>query len=348
MKKNIIISLAIILISGVGFVIKNSKPEIKKEEVVVKSEQSEVVKENITISIAGDVTLGNYHGASYYGSFDHEVDIQKNDYTHFLDGVKEVFEKDDISIVNLEGPLTTANNPKTKKFAFKGNPEYASILTEGDIEAVSISNNHSEDYLEEGIQDTVNILEEENIKYFGMQEKSIIETKGIKIGKLGYNGWPENYNEEYLNMIEDDIKNIKKECDMVLVYFHWGDENTYYPNEIQKKFAYHTIDSGADIVIGSHPHVVQGIEKYKDKYIAYSLGNFCFGGNKNPQDKDSFIYQQTLYFENNKLVNINEPNIIPVSISSSKNRNDYRPTVLEEEEKNRIIKKVENLSTEIN
>ena len=88
--------------------------------------------------------------------------------------------------------------------------------------------------------------------------------------------------------MESDIKKLKNETDVVITYFHWGTERKYYPDQVQKDFAYKAIDSGADAVIGSHPHVIQGIEKYKDKYIAYSLGNFCFGGNKNPADKDQF------------------------------------------------------------
>ena len=340
------LSLLFILATG-GILIGQNNNQLQKA-LKVKEEPVKEMKQSITLSVAGDVTLGNYHGSSYYGSFNHEVKQQQNNYSYFLDGVNSVFENDDLSIVNLEGPLTVAQNPKIKQFAFKGNPEYVNILTEGDIEAVSISNNHSEDYFEQGTEDTKSTLNNSNIKYFGMGEKSILEVKGIKIGSLGYNGWPENYNEEYLDGIKKDIENLKKEADSILVYFHWGSENSYYPNEIQKNFAHDAIDLGADIVIGSHPHVVQGIEKYKDKYIAYSLGNFCFGGNKNPRDKDSFIYQQTLDFEGGKLVSINEPKVIPVSISSSNNRNDYKPVVLEGEDKERIINKVKNISENLN
>lgn len=172
-------------------------------------------------------------------------------------------------------PLTTSKNAKVKKFAFKGDPSYVNILKLGDIEAVTLSNNHSEDYFDEGIKDTKFVLDENSINYFGLGEVS-------------------------------------------------------------------------KIIIGSHPHVIQGIEKYKDKYIAYSLGNFCFGGNKNPADKDSLIYQLTFNFENNKLVGINEPNIIPCSISSDQNRNNYQPTPTTGLESERIINKLKYISKSLN
>ena len=113
------------------------------------------------------------------------------------------------------------------------------------------------------------------------------------------------------------------------------------------------MDNGSDLVVGSHPHVLQGIEKYinskgEDKYIAYSLSNFCFGGNRNPLDKDSMIYQQTYNFEDGELKTIDEPNIIPCSISSTKNRNNYQPTVLEGEEYSRVMDKINKISYELN
>ena len=80
---------------------------------------------------------------------------------------------------------------------------------------------------------------------------------------------------------------------VVLVYIHWGIEREYVPNETQMMLGHAAIDAGADLVVGSHPHVIQGYEKYQDRYIVYSLGNFCFGGNSNPDDKDCMVFQQT-------------------------------------------------------
>lgn len=310
-------------------------------------ETTSPVKEikNITLSFAGDVTLGNYINSSYTGTFDHEMDTQNNDYSYVFKNVSDIFENDDVTIVNLEGPLTNSTlGNKEKSFAFKGKPDYVKILKEGSIEAVSIANNHSLDYFEKGASDTKSILEDNDIKYAGLGDISVIESNGIHIGLLAYNGWPSNYNDSFLDNIKNDISNLKKDVSMVVVYFHWGVERDYYPSKVQKDFARFCIDNGANLIVGSHPHVLQGIEKYKGVSIVYSLGNFTFGGNKNPPDKDSMIYQQTFTFEDGILLSSSEPNIIPCSISSSTHRNNYQPTPLEGDEALRVINKIKEVS----
>ncbi|MGL4796709.1 MAG: CapA family protein [Paraclostridium sp.] len=318
--------------------VKDVKEEIPKE----------VEKKSIKISFAGDVTMGNYKGSPYYGSFDNEFENQNQNYGYFFENVKMIFEEDDLTIVNLEGPLTSSTNAKVKKFAFKGNPLYVNILKEGNVEAVTLANNHSEDYFEEGFEETKFILKENEIEYFGLGEKNIVDVNGVSVGLLGYNGWSENYNEQFISNMKREINDFKNESDIVIAYFHWGTERKYYPDKVQRDFAYTAIDSGADAVIGSHPHVIQGVEKYNGKYIAYSLGNFCFGGNKNPSDKDSLIYQLTFNFKDNNLVEIEKPNIIPCVISSTKNRNDYKPTPTSGSESDRIIKKLTDISNTLN
>ena len=349
---SIVIATIILLVYMFISILKKDESKeldgVANSEDIIEEVPKEIEKKSIKISFAGDVTMGNYKGSSYYGTFDNEFENQGQDYSYFLRNVKGIFEKDDLTVVNLEGPLTTATNAKVKKFAFKGNPSYVNILKEGSIEAVTLANNHSEDYFEEGLKETKFILKENGIDYFGLGEKSIVDVNGIKVGLLGYNGWPENYNEQFVSTMETEIKNLKKESNIVITYFHWGTERQYYPDQVQKDFAYKAIDSGSDAVIGSHPHVIQGIEKYKEKYIAYSLGNFCFGGNKNPSDKDSLIYQLTFNFENKKLVSINQPNIIPCSISSTSSRNNYQPTPSTDSESERILNKLKNISEKLN
>lgn len=326
----------------------NIKKDSNNNQSQVEEQKRESIIKDITISFAGDVTMGNYKGSSYYGSFDHEFERQGKDYDYFLKNVKPIFEKDDLTVVNLEGPLTNASKAKEKKFAFKGKPEYINILKSGSVEAVSVANNHSEDYFEEGMKDTKFILDENKINYFALGKDAVIDVNGIKVGLLGYNGLSTEYNEKNLKQMEDEIKALKEKSDVVMVYFHWGIELEYSPDKKQKDFAHYVIDKGADLVIGSHPHVVQGIEKYKDKYIAYSLGNFCFGGNKNPSDTDSYIYQQTFTFSDNKLSSIKEPNIIPTAITSSSSRNNYQPKVLDGSEKDRVLNKLEKISKDLN
>ena len=102
------------------------------------------------------------------------------------------------------------------------------------------------------------------------------------------------WNEQKATQVKENIQALKDAgAQIIIVNFHWGIEKEYTPNATQKKLAHLAVDEGADLVIGHHPHVLEGIEKYNGKYIAYSLGNFCFGGNKNPSDKDTMIFQQT-------------------------------------------------------
>ncbi len=116
-------------------------------------------------------------------------------------------------------------------------------------------------------------------------------------------------------------------------------ERSNYPNATQLELGRYAIDQGADLVAGHHPHVIQGIEKYKGRYIVYSLANFCFGGNRNPSDKDTFIFQNAFTFKGKELISV-KGKVIPCQVSSVKEVNDYQPTILEGEEKERVLKRI--------
>ena len=111
---------------------------------------------------------------------------------------------------------------------------------------------------------------------------------------------------------------------------------------------HYLIDNGADLVVGTHPHVIQGIEKYNDKYIIYSLANFVFGGNQNPPDKDTFMFRQTFNFSNGKLQIDDNIEIVPASVSGFKNKNNYQPVILDGEEKVRVFNKIMKYSSGFN
>lgn len=316
--------------------------ETYDDEEKKNNEETEDVYDTIIISAAGDVTLGRDENYGYEKSFDHEFKLQNKDYGYFFRNVKDIFETDDLTIVNLETTLTTATKKADKKFRFKADPSYVEILKQGSIEAVSIANNHTMDYLEKGYKDTIKTLENASIGYFGYEHKYVTEIRGIKIGVLGY--YCMSITDKQKNEIKKAIKELRKEgTDIVIIMFHWGIERDYWPNSVQKKLAHFSIDNGADLVLGSHPHVIQGIEEYKGKQIVYSLGNFCFGGNKNPQDKDTFVYVHKFNFKNKELIS-EEYEIIPCSISSVKNRNNYQPTPLKGKEAERVLKKIKTYS----
>lgn len=322
------------------------KTETKKEETSNTMVEKKPVKTSVKLSFAGDFTLGNYANQAYSGSFDQEYEKNGKDSSYFLKNVKNIFESDDLTIVNLEGPLTSATAHVEKQFPFKGSKEYANILVDGSIEVVSLANNHSEDYYKQVMDDTKAVLDEKGIGYFGYEASFVKEIKGIKIGFLGYRSMSVSMNNEQgRKTIKNAINDLKmnQEVDVVIVYFHWGIEREYYANDDQRNLAKFTIDSGADLVVGAHPHVLQGIEEYNGKQIVYSLGNFCFGGNRNPSDSDTMIYSVTMNFVDG-VYNDSNYEIIPCSITSASNRNNYQPMILQGDEKDRVLKKIERYS----
>lgn len=309
-----------------------------------KPVQEEDLK-TITISAAGDVTMGRDALTAYYNSFDHEVAVQKKNYSYFMKNVKPIFENDDLTIMNLEGPLTTAALMAEKQYRFKGAAAYTEVLKQGSIEAVNLANNHMFDYLDQGYYDTVSNLSEANIGYFGFEHKYLTEVKGIKIGMFGFAGWDSGKQKKAdIKKAVEDLKS--RGANLIIASFHWGEERMYTPNQIQKELGRYCIDIGVDLVLGHHPHVIQGIETYKGKSIVYSLGNFCFGGNKNPSDKDAYIYQHSFSFKDNVL-QMETGQVIPVSISSSKVRNNYQPTPLQGIEANRVMNKIRKYSMDL-
>ncbi|MED0674386.1 CapA family protein [Aneurinibacillus thermoaerophilus] len=305
------------------------KPEERRESGAERWTPTEI----ITVSAAGDVTIGRDEAYPYPFSFEHEV--MKNGKAFFGKHIRAIFNRDDLTIVNLETTLTTATAKATKTFRFRGKPEYVQILTLSGIDAVNLANNHTHDYLREGYEDTIKNLQKYHIGYFGYDNKYMKTIKGIKIGLLGYEGWENS--EKLQRTIARDIAELRgRGTQIVIVSFHWGVERSYYPNRTQKALGRYAVERGADLVLGHHPHVMQGIEEYKGKFIVYSLGNFVFGGNKNPKDKDTFIFQQTFYVKSGSLTGEQEIRIIPCSISSVKERNNYQPLPLKGVEAERV------------
>jgi poly-gamma-glutamate synthesis protein (capsule biosynthesis protein) len=317
---------------------EESKPEEESkpiEEVIIPDIQE------VLISSSGDSTIGWDDQFAYSGSLGDVFKKNNSDYSYFYKNVAHIFKADDITTTNLETTFTNATVKAIKQFNFRAPPEYAKVLTLGYIEGVTIANNHSRDYLEQGFTDTKNTLKKENINYFGEGEKWITNVKGHNFGFLGYKSY--SYDKAFLNSLKNDIDSLKKQNAVVIINFHWGDEGIYYPNDVQKYLAHYAIDNGADLIIGHHPHVIQGIESYKGKIIAYSLGNFSFGGNRNPKDKDAFILQTKFNFVDQKLKSYGIK-VIPCSVSSVSNLNDYCPTPLEGAKKDNFFKKLNNLS----
>lgn len=314
------------------------QPNQKGEE----EEPAEPEELSITVTAAGDAALGNYFGQGYAGSF--RETWEKQTAAYFLENVADIFSADDLTIVNLEGSLTNAvEREEEQTYCISGDPVFADILTEGSVEAVSMANNHRNDYYEQGTADTVEALESRGIAYAYDRNFGWYEVKGISIGFVSVNEVGQGADVE--KILEEGITQLREQgAELVLVCCHWGIERENYPEDYQQSLGRKCIDWGADLVLGHHPHVLQGIEKYKGKYIVYSLGNFCFGANRNPSDKDCMIFRQTFTFREGILQENTEVSVIPCSVSSVKKRNDYRPTPAEGEEAERIIARLNEYS----
>lgn len=309
-----------------------------------KQETPEVQETTITISAAGDCTLGTDEGFNYKRSFKGKYDAVQ-DPAYFFQNVQPVFAQDDLTIVNMEGTLTEETTREPKQFAFKGDAEYAKILTAGAVEAANLANNHSFDYGKKSYEDTITALEAEGISSFGYERTAVMDIKGVKVGLAGVYELAEHI--DCKQDLLDNIASLKEQgAQIIIVSFHWGQEKENVPSDVQVELAHAAVDNGADLVLGHHPHVLQGIEEYKGKNIVYSLGNFCFGGNSAPSDMDTMIFQQTFTVKDGKLQEDNVTNILPCKISSAyeEGYNNYQPILAEGEQKEKIFERLSEYS----
>jgi poly-gamma-glutamate capsule biosynthesis protein CapA/YwtB (metallophosphatase superfamily) len=221
----------------------------------------------------------------------------------------DLFRSADLAMVNLECPVTTRGKKVPKPFNFRMNPGHLAVLTEAGIDIVNIANNHIYDYGSVGLFDTIEHLDHAGLKYVGAGRNKaeahrplILESKGWRIAFFGYYGGPEapaatissaGVASRRIGLIEKDVRSIRQTVEYIVVNLHWGTEKATRPDRDQIKFARRIIESGADAVIGHHPHVLQGIERYKNGVIAYSLGNLVFGGNSR-SNYETGIFEITL------------------------------------------------------
>lgn len=315
---------------------------ISTEEASIK-EQPDI--ETITLSFVGDCTIGS--DESYIGHTFDKVYRDVNEAAYFFQGVNSVFNYDDYTFINLEGVFTNETKKAKKEFRYRGPPKYCEILKKGSIEGVTLANNHTLDYLQSGYDETVKTLNEWDIDFTNEDTYLIKEIKGTKIGFLGYKGWASEKKSNEL--LVKHLKEMREQgVNFIIANYHWGDMYSYKPNIQQRNMARFAVDNGVDLVIGHHPHVLQGMENYKGKNIVYSLGNFCYGGKMNPKDKDTIIFQQLITFDvtKNEIIGT-ECRIIPASLSSRTDINNFQPVIAVGDEAERILKIYEKLSKEL-
>lgn len=312
------------------------------EETIVPEttvpETTEYQEERFLLTFVGDCTLGaNPQNALVGSGF---IKIVDEDYRYPFRNVIDWFENDECTFLNLEGPLTDSGDPVNKTSIFRGPTSYINILTENSVEAVSLANNHSMDYGQIGYDSTVTALKNANIPFVEQDNSCIFTTENnLTIGVYGA-----VYDKLDEETIVAGISELKaQDCDLVIFAPHWGVEGSYRPTVGQQRLGRAAIDAGADIVWGSHPHVLQPIEEYNGGIIYYSLGNFSFGGNGKPGDFDTALIQQEVIRTTDGTVTLGEVNILPASITSVIGWNNFQPTPYKVGTNNydRVIKKLD-------
>ncbi len=305
-----------------------------------------VCAKQVTISLAGDCSLGKLATHTYGGSFNEYYD--HNGPAYFFQNVRSIFEADDMTLVNFEGVLTESNQLVPKTFNIKGHPEYIGILPVSGIDAVTFGNNHRIDYGAQGIADTISAFASIGLPFAVNENLGIFTAKNdMKIGFVSVNVL--DGEGEALAFVQSGVRALRdQQCDVVLACPHWGIEREHFPTPEQTNFGRACIDFGADLVVGCHPHVLQGFECYNGKYIIYSLGNFCFGANKNPKDKNSMIVQVTFAIDDETQQQSSFMQVIPCLISSETKRNNYCPTPATGVARSKIIANLNRFSNPFN
>lgn len=254
----------------------------------------------VTISFAGDVMFAGKVGEL----------LGKQGYGYPYGALNGLFQIDDLSIVNLETPVTTRGTAANKTYVYQSSPQALGPLKAAGIDAVNLANNHTLDKGEQGLLDTLNNLNKAGIPYVGAGKNAseaysaqYFKRNGVTIALLGFTrvmpeaSWAAGKNKPgvasaySLDAAVQAIAAAKKKADIVAVVVHWGQERVDNYSELQQSMGHSFIDAGADLVIGGHPHVLQGIEPYKGKWIAYSTGNFIFTRSATKTTWESAVFQ---------------------------------------------------------
>lgn len=249
-------------------------------------------QQRLTLALTGDIMQGTTYPDSVKGSH-----LPDNDGADLFKAPLDILKNADLTVGNLEGTLLEKGG-KVKKcqnpalcYAFRTPPQYVKNLTEAGYDFLSVANNHVNDFGAEGLRSTQTTLLQAGIHFAGLRgvcDSTVIERNGKRIGFCAF-----GHSKGTLSILNSEevrrtVSNLKEQCDLVVVSFHGGGEGTKYshvPHKMEncfgeqrgdvEAFAHTCIDAGADLVYGHGPHVVRGIELYKDRFIAYSLGNFC-------------------------------------------------------------------------
>lgn len=287
-----------------------NKAEGNKQEDSESPDDHSIASDNgkaVTINFVGDMIFSGKV----------ETLLEKKGYSYPFTYLGDTFKKDDLTLGNLETPVTTGGvGAQNKQYVFKSSPKALDALRAAGMDVVNLGNNHILDQGEVGLLDTIKHLDQSGIQYVGAgknaaraYEPLFIKRGGMTIAVVGCSrvypepGWAAGDNKPgvasayngggYRDRVLSTITNARKKADMVIVMTHWGIERSLTPDANQKKLAHDFVDAGADLIIGGHPHVLQGLEQYKGKWIAYSTGNFIFTKSSTQSTWKTAVFQAT-------------------------------------------------------
>ena len=295
MRKLIVLNAIVLVFMFFGCAGEDSQQDITQSSqnnsdssIVQEAVQQDEGQEELVLSFVGDIMFDKSVAAF----------IKSKGEDYIFQGYEKHFEGSDIVFGNLETPLSSRGQPiQDKEYTFRSSPKIAPFLKKHNFTALSIANNHVLDYGSAAFVDSMKILKENGISYGGggynKQEASdgvVIEKKGLKIGFIAFTRVTPNVDwyagarkpgiigayKAHEAEVLDAVKNLKPKCDILVVSLHWGKEGSTIVRKQEAELAHKLVDSGADVIMGHHPHVVQSVELYKDKLIIYSLGNFIF------------------------------------------------------------------------
>lgn len=259
-------------------------------------------------------------------------------------GLQEYFSNDDMTLINLECVLKNdaGGEDKEKLYRFRGLSSYTDILSAGSVEKVNIANNHHIDYGPSGKASTVEALQDAGIPYSGYGTTYVWHINGYRIG---FGGCRETTWLQGKQDIAAEIAALRQlGCDVIIYSCHWGKEYSAVHNETQRAMAQAVADAGADIIVGHHPHVVQGIDVIDDVPVLYSLGNLMFGGTHDLETRDGALARMTLRFDKDGYDGV-AVTMIPILTSGAETGNDFHPVPATGEDRLRILAKIQADST---
>jgi len=280
--------------------------------------------EYFTLNFVGDCTLASAPG--FQGGANGYDTITGGDVNYPFAETVQYFTDDDFTMANCECCFTQSNNATAKTFTFKTDASYADVFPAGSVEFVTLANNHVRDYGLEGYDDTKAALDAVGVGYAGRDEWTVYETeRGLKIGVYAVSFGS-------VDQIKTGIAAVKDAgAEFIIAALHFGDEGSYQVNADQKAQAHAAIDAGADFVYGSHPHTLQPMEEYNGGLITYSMGNWSFGGNTNPRDKDTFFLRLQVCRDAEGNISISEYSVTPCACSGETSFNNYQPVVYDKD-----------------